>query len=80
MSDSYKRGFFRDAKVGMKEQLADAFTKALLRDDFIRFRKWMGMHVFVSELTISSSVQRPHRIVERLSCCKAMEPGATCSV
>ena len=43
LSESYKRGFFRDAKVGTKEQLADAFTKALPRDDFIRFREWMGI-------------------------------------
>jgi hypothetical protein len=51
LSDSYKRGFFRYAKVGTKEQLADAFTKALPRDDFIRFREWMGVRVFVSEQT-----------------------------
>ena len=43
--------FFRYAKVGTKEQLADAFTKALPRDDFIRFREWMGVRVFVSEQT-----------------------------
>jgi len=51
LSGSYKRGFFLYAKVGTKEQLADAFTKALPRDDFIRFREWMGVRVFVSEQT-----------------------------
>ena len=42
LTDSFKRGIFRYAKVGTKEQLADAFTKALPRDDFNRFRSWMG--------------------------------------
>jgi hypothetical protein len=46
LTDSYKRGIFRYAKVGTKEQLADAFTKALPRDDFNRFRSWMGVKVF----------------------------------
>ena len=47
--DSYKRGIFRYSKVGTKDQLADAFTKPLPRDDFIKFREWMGVKVFESE-------------------------------
>jgi hypothetical protein len=46
LADSYKRGIFRYAKVGTKEQLADAFTKALPRDDFNKFRAWMGVKAF----------------------------------
>jgi hypothetical protein len=46
LADSYKRGIFRYAKVGTKEQLADAFTKALPRDDFNKFRGWMGVKAF----------------------------------
>ena len=38
LTDSNKRGICRYAEVGSKEQLADAFTKALPRDDFNRFR------------------------------------------
>ena len=49
LSDSYKRGIFRYSKVGTKDQLADAFTKPLPRDDFIKFRGWMGVKVFESE-------------------------------
>jgi hypothetical protein len=49
LTDSYKRGIFRYSKVGTKEQLADAFTKALPRDDFIKFRGWMGVKVFEAE-------------------------------
>ena len=51
LTDSYKRGIFRYAKVGTKEQLADAFTKALPRDDFNRFRSWMGVKVFEQEFS-----------------------------
>ena len=50
LSDSFKRGIFRySTKVGTKDQLADAFTKPLPRDDFIKFRGWMGVKVFESE-------------------------------
>ena len=42
---------FRYAKVGTKEQLADAFTKALPRDDFNRFRSWMGVTVFEQDFS-----------------------------
>ena len=49
LSDSFKRGFIRYSKVGTKDQLADAFTKPLPRDDFIKFRGWMGVKVFESE-------------------------------
>ena len=51
LTDSYKRGIFRYAKVGTKEQLADAFTKALPRDDFNRFRSWMGVKVFEQDFS-----------------------------
>jgi len=47
LTDSYKRGIFRYSKA--KEQFADAFTKALPRDDFIKFRGWMGVKVFEAE-------------------------------
>ena len=43
LSDQHKRGVFRYEKVGTKSQLADSMTKALPRDDFVRFRDWMGV-------------------------------------
>jgi hypothetical protein len=43
LSDLYKRGVFRYEKVGTRDQVADAFTKALPRDDFVKFREWMGV-------------------------------------
>ena len=42
--DQYSKGIFAYEKVGTKEQLADAFTKALPRDEFCRYREWMGVH------------------------------------
>ena len=49
LSDSFKRGIFSYSKVGTKDQLADAFTKPLPRDDFIKFRELMGVEVFELE-------------------------------
>ena len=49
LSDSFKRGNFSYSKVGTKDQLADAFTKPLPRDDFIEFRELMGVEVFELE-------------------------------
>ena len=43
LGEQHKRGVFSYVKVGTKEQLADVFTKALPRDDFTRYRTWMGV-------------------------------------
>jgi hypothetical protein len=43
LREQKERGEFEYEKVTTKEQLADAFTKALPRFDFDRCRKWMGM-------------------------------------
>ena len=47
LSDLHKRGVFCYEKAGTRDQVADAFTKALPRDDFVRFREWMGVTVKV---------------------------------
>jgi hypothetical protein len=41
LSDQYKRKVFVFQQVDTKSQLADAFTKPLPRDDFLRYRHWM---------------------------------------
>lgn len=41
--EHYDRGTFVYEKVTTKQQLADIFTKALPRDDFERYRNWMGV-------------------------------------
>ena len=43
LNDSFVKGVFAYEKVATKEQLADAFTKALPRDDFSKYRQWMGV-------------------------------------
>jgi hypothetical protein len=43
LTDQYKRGIFEYKKCSTKDQLADAFTKALPRDLFNKFREWMGV-------------------------------------
>ena len=43
MNDQYKRGTFAYEKVETKKMLADTMTKSLPRDDFCRYRDWMGM-------------------------------------
>jgi hypothetical protein len=43
LNEQFKKGVFCYEKVSTKEQLADVFTKALPRDDFIRYRDWMGV-------------------------------------
>jgi hypothetical protein len=43
LSDQYKRKVFVFQQVDTKSQLADAFTKPLPRDDFLRYRHWMGV-------------------------------------
>ena len=43
LREQKERGEFEYEKVTTKEQLADAFTKALPRFEFERCRKWMGM-------------------------------------
>jgi hypothetical protein len=52
LSDQHKRGVFRYVKVGTKAQLADSMTKALPRDDFVRFRDWMGVRLPSSSLEL----------------------------
>jgi len=46
LKDLHKRGVFRYEKVGTRDQVADTFTKALPREDFVRFRDWMGVKLF----------------------------------
>jgi hypothetical protein len=43
LNEQHQRGVFSYEKVGTKEQVADQFTKALPRDDFCRYREWMGV-------------------------------------
>ena len=43
LNEKYKEGVFAYKKVSTKFEIADAFTKALPRDDFCRFRHWMGV-------------------------------------
>ena len=43
LNEKYKEGVFAYKKVSTKFEIADAFTKALPRDDFCRFRQWMGV-------------------------------------
>ena len=43
LNDTFTKGVFAFEKVGTKFQLADVFTKALPRDDFCRYRDWMGV-------------------------------------
>jgi hypothetical protein len=43
LNEQHQRGVFSYEKVGTKEQLGDQFTKALPRDDFCRYRNWMGV-------------------------------------
>jgi hypothetical protein len=43
MNDQYKRGIFAYEKVETKKMLADTMIKSLPRDDFCRYRDWMGM-------------------------------------
>lgn len=46
LNEQFKNGTFAFEKVGTKSQLADAFTKALPREDFNRYREWMGVKKF----------------------------------
>ena len=48
LNEQFKNGTFAFEKVGTKSQLADAFTKALPRGDFNRYREWMGVKKFDS--------------------------------
>jgi hypothetical protein len=48
LNEQFKNGTFSFEKVGTKLQLADAFTKALPREDFNRYREWMGVAKFPS--------------------------------
>jgi hypothetical protein len=43
LNDMFTKGVFTYEKVGTKSQLADVFTKSLPRDDFCRYREWMGV-------------------------------------
>ena len=43
LNEKYKEGVLAYKKVSTKFEIADAFTKALPRDDFCRFRQWMGV-------------------------------------
>ena len=46
LKDLHKRGVFRYEKVGTRDQVADTLTKALPREDFVKFRDWMGVKLF----------------------------------
>ena len=43
LNEQFKRGIFEYRKVGMKDQLGDVWTKGLPREDYDRFREWMGV-------------------------------------
>ena len=43
LNEQYKRGIFAYEKVETKKMLADTMTKSLPRDDFCRYRDWMGV-------------------------------------
>jgi hypothetical protein len=43
LNDQYKRGTFAYEKVETKRMLADTMTKSLPRDDFCKYRDWMGV-------------------------------------
>jgi hypothetical protein len=44
LNEKYKEGIFAYQKVASKLEIADALTKALPRQDFCRFREWMGVY------------------------------------
>ena len=44
LNEAYKSGIFAYEKVPTKEMLADAFTKSLPREDFSKYRGWMGVN------------------------------------
>ena len=46
LNEQFKNGRFAFEKVGTKSQLVDAFTKTLPREDFNRYREWMGIKKF----------------------------------
>ena len=46
LNEKFEQGVFSYVKVGTKDQVADAFTKGLSRDDFQKFRAWMGVCAF----------------------------------
>ena len=43
LNEQFKRGVFEYMKIGTKEQLGDVWTKGLPREEFCRFRGWMGV-------------------------------------
>ena len=43
LNEQFKRGIFEYRKVGTKDQLGDVWTKGLPREDYSRFREWMGV-------------------------------------
>ena len=43
LNEQFKRGVFEYMKIGTKGQLGDVWTKGLPREDFCRFRGWMGV-------------------------------------
>ena len=44
LNEKYKEGIFAYQKAASKPGIADALTKALPRQDFCRFREWMGVY------------------------------------
>jgi hypothetical protein len=46
LNEQVELGTFAYVKVGTKDQVADTFTKALPREDFQRYRRWMGVQQF----------------------------------
>ena len=43
LNEAHQNGVFAYEKVPTKLMLADTFTKALPREDFCRYRDWMGV-------------------------------------
>jgi hypothetical protein len=58
LNEQFKKGTFAYEKVTTKEQLADAFTKALPRDVFNRYRDWMGVKKLKSTETVGADTDR----------------------
>ena len=57
ISEQRKIGIFDYVKVGTKDQLADTFTKPLGRDEFVRFRSWMGVSPPPEPTTVAASIK-----------------------
>mmetsp|Transcript_64699 Transcript_64699/g.111136 ORF Transcript_64699/g.111136 Transcript_64699/m.111136 type:complete len:188 (+) Transcript_64699:812-1375(+) len=70
LNEQFKNGTFAFEKVETKKQLADAFTKALPRDDFTRYRDWMGVtrgHAAASSKPVEAKKTSSSRLKKSIS-------------